>query len=80
MALPDDATRDDVESCMKLARHASDLLTECRKLEKAQGALAQGITREMVVAWAKQQPKETRARLLADLAELDRPKKGSVLG
>lgn len=75
----EEADPDMLERLMKLGQRASDLLAECRKLEKAQGALAQGVTRELVVAWAKQQPKETRLRVVADLQALDVKRKESVL-
>ena len=65
------ATPDELDGLVKLGQRASDLLSECRKLEKAQGQLAAGVTRELVLAWAKQQPRETRARLLTDLIAMD---------
>ena len=65
------AAQDELENLVKLGQRASDLLSECRKLEKAQGQLAAGVTRELVLAWAKQQSRETRARLLTDLIAMD---------
>lgn len=75
------ATPEELENLVKLGQRASDLLSECRKLEKAQGQLAQGITRELVLAWLKQQPRETRQRLMEDIIRLnDKRANGSVLG
>lgn len=70
----------ELENLVKLGQRASDLLAECRKLEKAQGHLAQGVTRELVLAWAKQQPREGRQRLIEDLIRLNDGRKVSVLG
>ena len=65
------ADADELEKLTKLGDRANGLLAECRKLEKAQGQLAQGLTRELILAWAKQQPRDTRARLLSDLIAMD---------
>jgi hypothetical protein len=73
------ATPDELEKLVKLGDRVSGLLAECRKLEKAQGQLAQGITRELVIGWAKQQPREGRQRLIEDLIRLNDGRKVSVL-
>lgn len=63
-----------------LAKHAAQVAAEQRKAEKAIADSLKKLTPTQIIAWAKQQPSDVRARLVRELVAIDSNERRSVLG
>lgn len=71
---------DPTDRIAMLASKVAVIVGEQRKLEKARTKELADLTSTDVVAWARMQSKESRARVLRELAAIDNPNRRSVLG
>ncbi|HEY4056666.1 MAG TPA: hypothetical protein VGM39_08655 [Kofleriaceae bacterium] len=63
-----------------LAKNASQVAAEQRKAEKGESDAIKKLSPAVLLAWAKEQTPELRARFVRDIAAIDSKDRKSVLG